>query len=68
MATPQEKLAQALEELQKYQNEKGIAVIQANEINRTVKERLVSNGFLKEVVRGWYISTRPDETDGDTTS
>jgi len=68
MATPQEKLAQALEELQKYQNEKGIAVIRANEITRTVKERLVANGFLKEVVRGWYISTRPDEIDGDTTS
>lgn len=29
MATPQEKLAQALEELQKLQNEKGIAVFQA---------------------------------------
>lgn len=68
MATPQEKLAQALEELQKLQNEKDIAVIQASEMTRTVKERLVANGFLKEVVRGWYISTRPDETDGDTTS
>ncbi len=68
MATPQEKLAQALEELQKLQNKKGIAVIQASEMTRTVKVRLVANGFLKEVVRGWYISTRPDETDGDTTS
>lgn len=68
MATPQEKLVQALEELRKRQNQKGIAVIQASEITRTVKERLVTNGFLKEVVRGWYISTRPDETDGDTTS
>lgn len=68
MATPQEKLAQALEVLQKKQNEKGIAVIQASEMTRTVKDRLVGNGFLKEVVRGWYISTRPDETDGDTTS
>ena len=68
MATPKEKLAQALEELQKWQNEKGIAVIQTNEISRTVKDRLIANGFLKEVVKGWYISTRPDETDGDTTS
>lgn len=68
MATPQEKLAHALEALQKFQNEKGIAVIQANEITRTVKDRLIVNGFLKEVVRGWYISTRPDEIEGDTTS
>lgn len=68
MATPQEKLAQALEELQKLQNEKGIAVIQASEITRTIKDRLVANGFIKEVVKGWYISTAPDEIDGDTTS
>jgi Fic/DOC family len=68
MATPQEKLAQALEELQKLQNEKGIAVIQASEMTRTIKDRLVANGFIKEVVKGWYISTRPDEIDGDTTS
>lgn len=25
-------------------------------------------GFLKEVIRGWYIPTRPDEADGDTTA
>ncbi len=68
MATPQEKLAQALEELQKLQNEKGIAVFQASEISRTVKERLITSGFIKEVVKGWYISTRPDEVEGDTTS
>jgi hypothetical protein len=68
MATPQEKLAQALEELQKLQNEKGIAVFQAREMSRTVKERLITSGFIKEVVKGWYISTRPDEVEGDTTS
>jgi hypothetical protein len=68
MATPQEKLAQALEELQKLQNEKGIAVFQASEMTRSVKERLSASGFIKEVVKGWYISSRPDEIDGDTTS
>jgi hypothetical protein len=68
MATPSEKLAHALEILQQLQNEKGIAVVRANELTRTIKERLVANGFLKEVVRGWYISTRPDEKDGDSTS
>lgn len=49
MATPSEKLAQALEILQQLQNEKGIAVVRANELTRTIKERLVANGFLKEV-------------------
>lgn len=68
MATPAEKLAQSLEELKKLQNEKGIAVIRSNDLSRVHKERLVSNGFLKEVIRGWYITSRPDEREGDTTS
>jgi fido (protein-threonine AMPylation protein) len=25
-------------------------------------------GFLREVIRGWYIPTRPDEAEGDTTA
>jgi len=68
MASPSEKLAQSLEQLQKLQNEKGIAVVRANDLSRTHKERLVANGFLREVFKGWYISTRPDEQEGDTTS
>lgn len=51
MATPSEKLAQALEILQQLQNEKGIAVVRANELTRTIKERLVANGFLKEKIK-----------------
>jgi len=68
MATPFEKLAQSLEQLRGLQNEKGIAVIRANDLSRTHKERLVANGFLQEVIKGWYISTRPDELEGNTTS
>lgn len=68
MATPSEKLAQSLEEMKNLQNDKGIAVVKANELSRTHKDRLLKNGFLKEVLRGWYISKRPDEEPGDTTS
>ncbi|MBI9061950.1 MAG: Fic family protein [Marinilabiliaceae bacterium] len=68
MATPAEKLAKSLEELKKLQNEKGIAIIKANDLSRVHKERLKENGFIKEVIKGWYISSRPDEKDGDTTS
>jgi hypothetical protein len=68
MATPSEKLAQSLEFLKKLQGEKGIAVVKANELTRTHRERLIENGFLKEVIKGWYISSRPDEKPGDTTS
>jgi len=68
MASPSEKLAQSLEQLQKLQNDRGIAVVRASDLSRTHKERLVANGFLREVIKGWYISTRPDEQEGDTTS
>jgi hypothetical protein len=68
MATPSEKLAQSLEALKVLQNEKGIAVIKADELARTHKDRLLENGFIKEVLKGWYISSRPDEKPGDTTS
>lgn len=68
MATPSEKLAQSLEILKNLQDGKGIAVVKANELTRTHKERLIENGFLKEVIKGWYISSRPDEKPGDTTS
>jgi hypothetical protein len=68
MATPPEKLAESLAELQKLQDERGIAVIKADDLSRTHRERLVDNGFIREVIKGWYISCRPDERHGDTTS
>lgn len=68
MASPSEKFAQSLEELSKLQNSKGIAVVKATVLSRTHRDRLVSKGFLRQVIKGWYISARPDERDGDTTS
>jgi len=68
MATPSEKLAQALSELQKLQKDNDIAVIKASNLKTAHKRLLKANGFIKDVIKGWYISTRPDEKDGDTTS
>ena len=68
MATPSEKLAESLGELEKLQNDKGIAIIKADDLSRTHKERLAENGFIREVIKGWYIAKRPDEKEGDTTS
>lgn len=67
MAKPSEKLAESLEVLQRLQDENGIAVIKASEISRTHKDRLLGNGFIQEVLKGWYISSRPDSLKGDTT-
>ncbi len=68
MATPQEKLAQSLEFLKKIQNQQEIAVIKSESISRVHKDRLLKNGFIKQVMKGWYISSKPDERPGDTTS
>ncbi len=68
MATPAEKLAESLVELKKLQNERGIAIIKADDLSRTQKERLIENGFIREVIKGWYISCPSDEKQGETTS
>jgi hypothetical protein len=67
MATPSEKLADALEELHGLQ-EKGLVAIKSTEINRINRELLVKTGYLKEVSKGWYTPSRPDERPGDSTS
>ena len=67
MASPQEKLAESLNVLREIQ-EQGIVAVRFSDLSRTHRERLVKNGFLKEVMRGWYISSRPDEAPGDGTA
>ncbi|MFV0539277.1 MAG: Fic family protein [Dysgonomonas sp.] len=68
MATIQEKLAESLSVLKQLQNKDGLAVVKSSEISRTHLERLLKNGFLQEVMKGWYISSRPDSMPGDTTN
>ncbi len=67
MATASEKLAGSLDVLKDLQGAGKIAIRSAD-LTRTHRERLVKAGFLKEVIRGWYIPTRPDETAGESTS
>lgn len=63
---PSEKLAQSLELLRDLQK-MGITAIRSRDLTRTHLSRLTKNGFLKEVLKGWYISCRPDETQGEST-
>ncbi len=67
MATASEKLAASLEVLKKIQG-KGIIAIKSAQLSETHRVRLLKNGFIKEVVKGWYIATPPDEKQGDSTS
>jgi hypothetical protein len=67
MATPQEKLAQSLEALKKLQDT-GIVAIKTSELSRVNRERLIDNGFIRQVILGWYIIVPPEERQGDSTS
>ena len=67
MASPSEKLAASLQRLHALQ-ENGAVAIRSADLTRTHRERLCRNGFLREVIKGWYLPIRPDEPPGDTTS
>lgn len=68
MAAVQEKLANSLQELKKLQKENKHIIVKSSDLSRVHLVRLVNNGFLQEVMRGWYISSRPDSLPGDTTN
>ncbi|MBF0469996.1 MAG: Fic family protein [Gammaproteobacteria bacterium] len=67
MAKPSEKLAKSLEALHSIQ-EQGIVAIRSQDLTRAHRERLLQNGFLQEVIKGWSIPARPDETIGESTA
>lgn len=67
MATPQGKLADSLEALKGLQD-RGLVAIRSANLTRTHRERLVRNGFLQQVMKGWYIPARPDGAGGESTA
>lgn len=66
MVTPNEKLAASLAQLQTLQKD-GRRVVRSGELTRVHRERLVGSGFLREVMKGWLISSGPDADPGNTT-
>jgi len=67
MASPHEKLAESLTALRALQD-RGVVAVRSGDLTRTHQERLVKNGFLQEVMKGWYIPARPDEATGESTA
>lgn len=68
MATPREKLAESLVVLRNQQKKTQSVAIKTSEINRVHRERLEKNGFIKNVTKGWYVISNPNEATGDSTS
>jgi len=67
MASPHEKLAESLAALRALQ-ELGIVAVRSADLTRTHRERLVKNGFMQQVMKGWYIPANPDEAMGESTA
>ncbi len=66
MPAVNERLAKSLEELRRLQQD-GSRVFTSSQFARGTRERLIRNGFLLEVIRGWLISSNPASGPGDTT-
>jgi hypothetical protein len=66
MAAPNEKLAESLDVLKALQAG-GRRVFRSDDLSRVHRERLVANGFLQEVMKGWLISSGPNSRTGEST-
>lgn len=67
MAAPHEGLAASLAKLHKLQSSGRRIFRSKKDFSRKDRERLVAQGFLREVIKGWLISTSPGTAPGDTT-
>jgi hypothetical protein len=63
---PHQKLAASLAMLKNVQAD-GRRVFQSAEFSRNDRERLIKQGFLREIIKGWLISSAPGTTKGDST-
>ncbi|MDP2411177.1 MAG: Fic family protein [Pseudolabrys sp.] len=64
--TPHLKLAAALAKLKELQGN-GRRVFRSSAFGRSDRERLTKQGFLREVIKGWLISSAPGTAQGDST-
>ena len=66
MASPNEKLAQSLTLLAGLQGE-GKRIFRSADFPRVHRERLLRNGYLRPVLKGWLMLSNPDAAPLDTT-
>lgn len=67
MAGPQELLADSLARLRRLQHA-GRRVVGAGDLRKADQTRLLRAGWLTPIVRGWYLSSRPEVDAGETTA
>src|SRR5258708_9525157 len=66
MHSANEKLSESLDVLKELQ-QGNRRVFRSDDLSRVHRERLVENGFLQEVMKGWLISSSPDSQVGEST-
>lgn len=67
MASIQEKLAESLSVLRNYQDTHKSSIIQGiKTLGNIHSKRLIQNGYLEQIIKGWYMPTMPG-MEGDTT-
>ena len=67
MATVNERLAESLRVLKKYQEKNDYTVIHGKDtLGTTHTNRLLNSGYLQQIIKGWYMSSLPGN-EGDTT-
>lgn len=66
MARPNEKLAEALRALKRIQA-KHKGVIESGDLKDAHRVILVDEGFLRQVMKGWYVCANPRDREGDST-
>lgn len=67
MASIQEKLAESLSVLKNYQDTHKSSIIQGiKTLGNIHSKRLIQNGYLEQIIKGWYMPTMPG-MEGDTT-
>jgi len=67
MAKPDVRLAGSLKVLRRFQDQHG-EVVESLDLTETHRARLVKAGFLRPVIKGWYICANPADKRGDTTA
>lgn len=60
------KLIEALSEVQNRKTEDP-TIVQSREISRKSRELLIKTGWLREIIKGWYLFVRPDAPNQDST-
>lgn len=62
------KIAAALERAKEVADRYDSHIVRSSDLSRTDREILLRNNWLQDIIKGWYMLTRPDVKPGDSTA